>query len=209
LSRTPATRTRLRAEDRRARLLDAAVEVFARSGYAGASMHAIAARAGVVPSVIYDHFASKRDLYLAVMEARGSAAVARTTRRVSGDTPRELLEAVVDAALRQVEEDRFFWRFLLRDPPADAEIARLHEDIQARGAAGLEGLIGAVAPGADPRLDVPRERLDAMLARAAQGAANGLAAWWYEHPEVPREQLVAVTSAFLWDGFGGFLHGAG
>lgn len=177
--------------------------MFAEAGYAGASMHDIAAGAGVVPSVIYDHFASKRDLYVAIMEARAATAVQRTTRDVSGATPRELLESVVDAAFRQVEEDRFFWRFLLREPPPDREIAELHQAIQGQATEGLAALIDAFAPPATSLFGVPRARLTWMLARAAQSAANGLAAWWYEHAEVPREQLVAVTTTLLWEGFSG------
>src|SRR4051812_24180320 len=52
-------RTRIPAEERRVRILDAAVEVFAELGYDAAKMQNIAARAGVVPSVLYDHFGSK------------------------------------------------------------------------------------------------------------------------------------------------------
>lgn len=137
----------------------AAVEVFAEAGYAGAAMSQIAARADVVPSVIYDHFPSKRELYMAVMEARGAVAVERTTRQVSGETPRELLDSVLEALFSQVEQDRFFWRSLLRDPPPDAEIAALHQGIRASATEGLATLIGAFAPDARSMFGVPRDRL--------------------------------------------------
>ena len=53
----------------RQRLLTAAAEEFSQHGYAGASIAAIAARAGVGKSTIFHHFESKDTLYLAVIEA--------------------------------------------------------------------------------------------------------------------------------------------
>ena len=34
-----------------------------------------------------------------------------------------------------------------------------------------------------------------------RGALQGLAMWWYEHPQVPREQVVATAMNTLWVGF--------
>ena len=62
-------RERISAEERRIRILDAAVEVFAEQGYTAAKMQDIAARAGVVPSVLYDHFGSKRELHITLLRA--------------------------------------------------------------------------------------------------------------------------------------------
>lgn len=51
----------------RERLLEAAAAEFAESGYVGASIATIAARAGVSKSTVFHHFASKEDLYIAVI----------------------------------------------------------------------------------------------------------------------------------------------
>jgi len=59
-------RSRLPRDERRAILLSAALEVFTVSGYHAASMDEIADRAGVSKPVLYQHFPSKLDLYLAV-----------------------------------------------------------------------------------------------------------------------------------------------
>src|SRR5258708_12749526 len=61
-------RIRIPAAERRARIIDAAVETFAEHGFAEAKMQDIAARAGVVPSVLYDHFGSKLELHITVLE---------------------------------------------------------------------------------------------------------------------------------------------
>lgn len=65
----PAGRIRRpgRAEVRR-RLLDAALEVFADRGFASASLDQVAEAAGLTKGAIYSNFASKDDLFFAVME---------------------------------------------------------------------------------------------------------------------------------------------
>lgn len=66
-SRTRAKR--LPAEERRRQILDAAIKVFARSGYRGAGTADIAAEAGIGEPTIYRYFADKHDLYLAAVRS--------------------------------------------------------------------------------------------------------------------------------------------
>lgn len=54
---------------KRAMILDAARRVFEAEGLDGASLRAIAAEAGYTPPALYFHFASKEDLYAAVLHA--------------------------------------------------------------------------------------------------------------------------------------------
>ena len=63
------TGSRLPREQRRAQVLDAARAVFVESGYYAAGMDDIAERAGVSKPVLYQHFPSKLDLYLALLDA--------------------------------------------------------------------------------------------------------------------------------------------
>jgi AcrR family transcriptional regulator len=60
--------TRLPRDQRRLQLLDAASEVFASKGYHAAAMDEIADAAGVSKPVLYQHFPSKLDLYLALLD---------------------------------------------------------------------------------------------------------------------------------------------
>src|SRR5439155_2960586 len=62
-------RRRMRAPERRAQLLAVARKVFGKSGFHAASMEAVAKEAGVTKPILYDHFPSKRDLYLALLGA--------------------------------------------------------------------------------------------------------------------------------------------
>ena len=59
---------RLPAEQRKAAVLDCACTMFATGSYRGTTTADIARQAGVTEPILYRHFASKRDLYLAVLE---------------------------------------------------------------------------------------------------------------------------------------------
>jgi AcrR family transcriptional regulator len=201
-------RTRLRPEERRQRILDAAVELFAERGYEGASINEIARAAGVVASVIYDHFPSKRALHIELLEIHGSALIERAVRPVQGASPRELLRLTTEAFFEFVEEDPFVWRLVFRDPPADPEIAAAHRHVRDRATEAIAGLIEAAVPGVELS-GIPRRQASWMLAEASRAATDALAAWWYEHPDVPREQVVTVAVALLWQGFGGIVESAG
>jgi AcrR family transcriptional regulator len=63
------SRTRLTGEERRAAVLETACRVFCKSSYHGSTTAQIARELGVTEPVLYRHFASKRELYLACLEA--------------------------------------------------------------------------------------------------------------------------------------------
>ena len=62
---------RLPAPERRKQLIATAIEVFARDGYHNTSMNDVAEAAGVTKPVLYQHFSSKRELYLALLDDVG------------------------------------------------------------------------------------------------------------------------------------------
>jgi TetR/AcrR family transcriptional regulator len=63
------TRARLPAEERRQAVLEIACRIFSKSSYHGATTAEIARESGVTEPVLYRHFPSKRDLYLACLAA--------------------------------------------------------------------------------------------------------------------------------------------
>ncbi|HEU0304051.1 MAG TPA: TetR/AcrR family transcriptional regulator [Gaiellaceae bacterium] len=63
-----STRLRLRATDRRAVIVDAALSVFSARTYRGATTAEIARAAGVTEPILYRHFGSKRELFLACVD---------------------------------------------------------------------------------------------------------------------------------------------
>jgi AcrR family transcriptional regulator len=68
LAIVPAKRssTRLRSEDRRLAIIEAALQVFSANGFHGATTKALAKAAGVSEALLFRHFPSKEDLYAAI-----------------------------------------------------------------------------------------------------------------------------------------------
>jgi AcrR family transcriptional regulator len=62
-------RKRMRGPERRAQILEVARKVFGGHGFHTVTMDAVAREAGVTKPILYDHFPSKRELYLALLEA--------------------------------------------------------------------------------------------------------------------------------------------
>src|SRR5919201_5607722 len=163
-----ATRKRLSAEDRRAAILDAALEVFSRRGYNGASIDEIAQAAGISKALIYEHFPSKRDLHLSLLEAHVQEIFERLADAAATSDPGEVrLRAGVDAFLDFVETRRDAFRMLFRDA-VEPDVAEIVASVQRQTAAAVAGMI-ATEPRTqrgDPERD--REAID-MLAQQLTG----------------------------------------
>jgi TetR/AcrR family transcriptional regulator len=63
-----ATRPRLTAGERRQAVLETACQAFFKKSYRGATTAEIAREAGITEPILYRHFGSKRDLYLACLD---------------------------------------------------------------------------------------------------------------------------------------------
>jgi AcrR family transcriptional regulator len=63
-----ATAPRMAAADRRRHLVETAIRLFTEGSYHGTTTAEIARAAGISEPILYRHFASKRDLYLAALE---------------------------------------------------------------------------------------------------------------------------------------------
>ena len=198
-------RERIPAEERRVRILDAAVEVFAERGYTAAKMQDIAARAGVVPSVLYDHFGSKRELHITLLELHALQLRERSLSPPEGASVEDMVRASIASYFEFVEEDPFLFRFLHRDLPADPEIADVRQELADRGTAGIADLIRFGAADAKPIKGITVDDAAWILARATQAACHGVATWWYENRDVPRERVVELVFMLLWQGFDGML----
>ncbi|GLZ32797.1 TetR family transcriptional regulator [Lentzea sp. NBRC 105346] len=70
-----------RGVERRREIVDAAIELFGRNGYAGTGVAAIAKIAGVTPSAVIHHFGSKENLLKAVLDEFDARAAARVGSR--------------------------------------------------------------------------------------------------------------------------------
>lgn len=117
-----------RKEMTRELLLDAAIEVFARKGYHGASLDDVADAAGFTKGAVYSNFTRKSDLFRALLERESSRyhrALAETVKAV----PLELLPDVAAELLASPESDQEtrtllveFWLAAVRDPSLRASL---------------------------------------------------------------------------------------
>src|SRR5271168_2300415 len=73
MSQAASSAGRMNAGDRRLQLLDAALELFSRKGFGGATTKEIAAAAGVTEAIIFRHFPSKQALYTAVLDSKAES----------------------------------------------------------------------------------------------------------------------------------------
>ena len=97
----PGRGRRLPRHERRRQLLDCARAVFAAERYAGASMEQIAERAEVSKPVLYQHFPSKHELFLELLDAevaslRALLEAAMDTRRDNRERVRATVAAVFE-----------------------------------------------------------------------------------------------------------------
>lgn len=83
---------------RRAQLLDAALEVFVAQGYHAAAMDDIAERAAVSKPVLYQHFPSKLELYLALLDLTCDTVIEAVQEALATptDNNRHRVEATMD-----------------------------------------------------------------------------------------------------------------
>lgn len=157
---------RLPADQRRRQLLDVARETFARHGFHGASMDEIAEGAGVTKPVLYQHFPSKRALYLELLTDTGDqllGALTQATERVTSG--RERVEEGFRAYFRFVTGSRAGFRLLFATAiRTDPEFAAVVDRIVSDAAVAISSLIEIPAS----------EEHRAVLANALVGMAESV-----------------------------------
>jgi AcrR family transcriptional regulator len=195
-----APRKRMPADARRQTILDAALEGFSKRGLDGVSLDDVAERAGISKALIYEHFASKRDLHDAVLEASHDELVARVLDAIAdAEDPEQRLRLGLDAFLRFVEEHRTQWRMVHRNV-ADPEIAPTLQRVQDEARTTVAALIRAHAPAESPVEGASLALASEMFAQQLVGAGQAIANWWDDHREIPREVILQAHMDFAWLG---------
>src|SRR5687768_6912949 len=106
--RTPDQNEALRAATR-ARIMDAALALFAANGYAGTTVRMIAERAGVATGLLYAHFAGKEELLRALFE-RSMGDVYASFALADAADPGDRLAALVRGSVEILRANLDFWR---------------------------------------------------------------------------------------------------
>ena len=173
-------------------IIAAAGRLFGERGYEATRLDEIAAAAGVTKPIVYRHFDSKRDLYLALLDRHRDDLPGFVPSIPAQGSTEERLRAVLDGWLDYVEARPFAWKMLFRDTGGGPEIAARRREVHARARAVLVDLIRSLA--ATP---VPRRELEPLAELMSMGMA-ALVLWWIEEAAVSRRAILdSLTTAWV------------
>lgn len=190
---------RLPRKERRAQLLESALEVFVAQGYHAAAMDDISERAGVSKPVLYQHFPGKLDLYLALLDESCSTVIA-SCRDALASTPDNKLRvaATVKAFYDYVAHDTGAFRLvfesdLTSEPAVRAQIERVTADTADLVAEVIADDTGLPAEAAK------------LLAVSLVGMAQVSARFWLAEAQgISLDDAVALVSGLAWRGIRGY-----
>ena len=193
------SKARLPRDERRAQLLAAALEVFTGAGYHAASMDEIADRANVSKPVLYQHFPSKLDLYLAVLDLQIDSLVFGIQKAIASTRDnKNRVTATIDAYFGFIEGEGEAFRLLFEsdmsvEPQVRDRLNRMTYDC-------------AVAVSAVISADTGRPKDEAMLlAIGLIGCAQISARHWLERGgKLDRAAASALVTSLMWRGISGF-----
>jgi AcrR family transcriptional regulator len=176
------------AADRRALIARAAGRLFARHGYAGTRLEDVAAAAHVTKPIVYRHFGSKKGLYMALLVKHEEDLPTFVEGVDGGSSPEALVRAILERWLDYVRENSHAWTMLFRDASGDEEIMAKRRRVSLRAREVIAGFIADRAGGR-----IPADQVEPTAEALTSGLA-GLALWWIDHPDVPKQVLVDVAA---------------
>jgi AcrR family transcriptional regulator len=190
---------RMPRDERRSQLLTAALEIFTQSGYHAASMDEIADRAGVSKPVLYQHFPSKLDLYLAVLDTHIDSLVFAIQRAIASTN---------DNSLRVIETIKAYYDFI--DSEGEAFRLLFESDMsvepQVRERLNRMTYDCAAAVSAVISLDTGLDKEPSMLlAIGIIGNAQITARHWLDRDsKLTKSDAISLVTNLIWRGISGF-----
>jgi len=129
---------RLSGEERRRQIVEAAIDLFSRKGFRGTTTRKIAEAAGISEAMIFKHFATKQELYSAIIEAKSETEelLASAAKAASRTDDQGVFRSVGLKMMEQTERDPSLMRLLLfsaleghelSDIFFESRVKRLHE----------------------------------------------------------------------------------
>ncbi len=124
---------RMAGEQRRSQIVRVAMRLFSRRGFRGTTTKEIARAAGVSEAMVFRHFATKEELYSAIIDDKACAGDAEDPRQIVADAlaeknDRAVFEGLALNALVQNECDPEFQRLLLYSALEEHELAQMFWD---------------------------------------------------------------------------------
>lgn len=111
------------AEDRRQDILAAALTVFTKKGFNGSTTAEIARAAGVAEGTIFRHFATKKELLIAVLKPKVLDGIIYLDKEQKESSPVEFFRRFLRNRLELLKENESFFRFMFAE-------AQYHEEVR-------------------------------------------------------------------------------
>ena len=190
---------RLPRDERRAQLLIAALEVFTVAGYHSAAMDEIADRANVSKPVLYQHFPSKLDLYLAVLDMHIDSLVFAIQKAIASNREKSSrVAATVEAYFGFIDSEGEAFRLLFEsdmslEPQVRERLNRMTYDC----AAAVSAVIS---------IDTGLGKEESMmLAVGIIGTVQTAARHWLDRDgKIDRKRATELVMNLIWRGISGF-----
>lgn len=186
--------TRLTATERREQLLGVALKIFAQKGFHKSSMNDVADAAGVTKPVLYQHFDSKRALFIAALEAVGEKMI---------ETIREATHEAASGREKTTAGMVAYFRWVMNDPDAFMLLfgsgTRRDEEFAAVSARIEKTTAEMIAPLIEADVDTEQQRI---IAHALIGMSEGASRHLIQRgtkfdPNIVGEQLASLAWAGL------------
>ena len=196
---TIGDKARLPRDERRAILLSAALEVFTAAGYHSAAMDEIADRANVSKPVLYQHFPSKLDLYLAVLDLHIDSLVFAIQKAIASNRENSSrVAATVEAYFGFIDSEGEAFRLLFEsdmnlEPQVRERLNRMTYDC----AAAVSAVIS---------IDTGLGKEESMmLAVGIIGTVQTTARHWLDRDgKIDRQRATELVMNLIWRGISGF-----
>src|ERR1700729_1819310 len=150
----------------RALLVDAARQVFLERGYYAATLDQIADEAGFSKGAVYSRFASKADMFLALLEDRIAERAGQNAQLAGELAGTGNFSALLELA-EQAERGAPGWRLLVTEfrvhAARDPELNRRYAALHARTVDGLARTLTVISEGGEAGLPFPPRQLAELL----------------------------------------------
>jgi AcrR family transcriptional regulator len=151
----------------------------------------------VTKPIVYRHFGSKKKLHVALLARHRDELLFQLAQGMrGGEALHDRVRRATDSWFGYVDTHPYAMRMLFRDTTGDPEIQEFHREMQRSARSAIRALMEA-----EPGFELEGELRDA-LAELVRSAIVGVALWWADHREVPRDDVVSLATQVLWGGFG-------
>jgi AcrR family transcriptional regulator len=190
---------RLPRQERRRQLLGAALEVFVSQGYHAAAMDEIAERAGISKPVLYQHFPSKLELYLALLDESVDALVDTVRKALSSTSDnKQRVAATFGAYFGFVAGQGGAYRLVFESDLSNEPAVRVRLDRSVQDCAEMISEVIKKDAG------IPEDAAH-LLGVGLVGTAQVSARYWLRTGQrIPQEDAEQMMARLAWRGISGW-----